>query len=54
MIALVLGSNGCTPSIGVGVAVAGVTNDSVAGTEIIADSQTGIHGSITTGTDITL
>jgi len=44
----------CTPSIGAGVGVAGVSNSggSVAGTEIIADSETGIHGSIVMGTDV--
>ena len=48
---------GCTPRLGVGVGVAGVSNiggSGVAGTEIIADSETGIHGSIVMGTDINL
>ncbi len=46
--------SGCTPSIGLGIGVAGVSNDGIAGTEIIADSQTGIHGSVVMGADIDL
>jgi len=46
--------SGCTPSIGFGVGVAGISNDGIASTEITADSETGIHGNITAGTDIGL
>ncbi len=46
--------SGCTPNIGLGIGVAGVSNDGIAGTEIIADSQTGIHGSVVMGADIDL
>ena len=44
----------CTPSIGAGVGVAGVSSAGygAAGTEIIADSETGVHGSVVMGTDI--
>jgi len=54
---IILFLTACTPSIGVGVGVAGVSNiggSGVAGTEIIADSETGVHGSIVMGTDINL
>ena len=46
----------CAPSIGAGVGVAGVSSagGSVACTEIIADSESGIHGSIAIGTDINM
>ncbi len=54
ILSLMLFLTACTPSIGAGVGVAGVSNSggSVAGTEIIADSETGIHGSIVMGTDV--
>ena len=54
---LILFLTGCTPSIGVGVGVAGVSNvgnGGVAGTEIIADSESGVHGSVVMGTDINM
>jgi len=54
---LILFLTGCTPSIGVGMGVAGVSDigdSGIAGTEIVADSETGIHGSIVMGTDITM
>ena len=46
----------CSQNVGAGIGVAGVSTsgNSVAATEIIADSQTGIHGSISMGTDIRL
>ena len=54
---IILFLTACTPSVGVGVGVGGITNiggGGVAGTEIIADSETGVHGSIAMGTDINL
>jgi len=54
---IILFLTACTPSIGVGVGVAGVSSaggGGVAGTEIIADSETGIHGSAVMGTDINM
>ena len=55
ILSLMLFLTACTPSIGVGVGIAGVNNAGgagVAGTEIIADSETGVHGSVVMGTDI--
>ena len=54
---IILFLTACSPSVGVGVGVAGVSNvgsNSIAGTEIIADSETGVHGSIVMGSDIRL
>jgi len=54
---IILFLTACTPSIGVGVGVAGVNDiggGGVAGTEIIADSETGIHGSVVMGTNINM
>ena len=53
---LVIFLTACSQNLGYGIGVAGVssTNNSVAGTEIILDSQTGIHGSVVAGTDIRL
>ena len=53
---LFLSLTGCSQNVGVGLGVAGVSTsgNSMAGTEIIADSETGIHGSISMGTDIRL
>jgi len=42
----------CTSNIGGGIGIAGVSNDGIAGTEIITDSETGVHGSVVMGTDI--
>ena len=46
----------CSQNVGAGIGVAGVntSENSVAATNIIADSETGIHGSISMGTDIRL
>lgn len=46
----------CSQNVGYGLGVAGVSTsgNSIAGTEIIADSETGIHGSVSMGTDIRL
>jgi hypothetical protein len=54
---LILFLTACTPGIGAGIGVAGISNDSggsAVGTEIIADSETGIHGSVAMGTDINM
>lgn len=46
----------CSQNVGVGLGIAGVgtSGNSMAATEIVADSETGIHGSVTMGTDIRL
>lgn len=46
----------CSQNVGYGLGVAGVSTsgNSIAGTKIIADSETGIHGSVSMGTDIRL
>ena len=53
---LLLSLTACSQNVGAGVGVAaiGTSGDSMAATEIVADSQTGIHGSITMGADIRL
>jgi len=45
--------SGCSSSkVGMGVGVSGISG--VGGTEIIADTKTGVHGSIVMGSDIRL
>jgi|GEM_PF-1533271 len=46
----------CSQNVGYGLGVAGVnaSGNSMGGTEIIADSETGIHGSVVVGGDIRL
>jgi hypothetical protein len=44
----------CTPRIGVGIGGVAVSPDGMTASEVVADSQTGIHGNITTGADIRL
>ena len=44
----------CTPRIGVGIGGAVVSDNGLSGTEVHADSQIGIGGSIVTGGDIRL
>lgn len=53
---IILSLTACSQNVGYGLGVAGMTNsgNNVAGTEIIADSQTGIYGSAVVGTDIRL
>jgi hypothetical protein len=45
---------GCTPNIGVGIGGVVVSDDGIAASEVVADSQTGIHGSVTMGSDMRL
>ena len=51
---IILCLTACTSNIGGGIGVAGISNDGIAGTEVIADSETGVHGSVAMGTDIYL
>ncbi|WP_415405941.1 hypothetical protein ACLHDG_09245 [Sulfurovum sp. CS9] len=44
----------CTPNIGVGVGGVIISDDGIAASEVLADSQTGIHGSVTMGSDMRL
>ena len=45
---------GCTPSIGIGIGGTAISGNSVAASEIYADSESGVHGSVGVGTDIGL
>jgi hypothetical protein len=53
---VVLFLTSCAQNVGYGLGVAGIaaTGNNIAATEIIADSETGIHGSVGIGTDIGL
>jgi len=53
---LLLSLTACSQNVGVGVGVAGVSTSgsSIAATEIHADSETGIHGNVSMGTDMRL
>lgn len=46
----------CSQNVGAGIGVAGISSSgsNMAATEVAADTQTGIHGSVTMGTDIRL
>lgn len=41
-------------NVGIDVAGVGIAGNSIAATEIVSNTETGIHGSITTGEDIRL
>ncbi len=45
---------GCSPKIGMGVGGVVISDDGIAASEVLADSQTGIHGSVIMGTDMRL
>ena len=53
---ILLSFTACSQNVGAGISVVGMgtSGDSCAATEIHADTQTGIHGSVTMGTDIRL
>lgn len=53
---LILSFTACSQNVGYGLGVAGVTSSgsNVAATEMFADSETGIHGSVVVGGDIRL
>lgn len=53
---IILSLTGCSQNVGYGLGVAGIaaSGNNVAGTEIFADSETGIHGSVVVGNDIRL
>ena len=50
----ILGLTACTPRIGVGIGGIVSSGDGIAVSEVHADSETGVHGSVTMGTDIRL
>ena len=51
---VILVLTGCTPNIGVGIGGVVISDDGIAASEVLADSQTGIHGSVTMGSDMKL
>jgi hypothetical protein len=51
---IVIFFTGCSPRIGVGIGGVAVSPDGMAASEILVDSETGVHGSITMGTDMRL
>ena len=51
---IILLFTGCSPRIGVGIGGVVVSGDGMTASEVLADSDTGIHGSITMGTDMRL
>lgn len=44
----------CSPRIGVGVGGVVASGDGIAASEVYADSESGVHGSISMGTDMGL
>ena len=53
MVSLILFLSSCTPRIGAGIGGVVISGDGIAASEVTADSDTGIHGSVTTGSDMT-
>lgn len=51
---LVLCLTACSPRIGAGIGGVVISGDGMTATELIADSETGVHGSVTMGNDIRL
>jgi hypothetical protein len=51
---LLLCLTACSPRIGVGVGGVLATSDGIAASEVIADTQGGVHGSVSMGTDLGL
>ena len=51
---LLLSLTACTPRIGVGVGGVVASSDGIAATEVVADTQSGVHGSVSMGTDMRL
>ena len=51
---IVIFFTGCSPRIGVGIGGVAVSPDGIAASEVLADSETGIHGSVAMGTDMRL
>ncbi len=54
MISLILFLTACSPRIGASVGGVVISGDDIAASEVIADSQTGVHGSVTMGSDMRL
>ena len=44
----------CSPRISMGIGGVAVSGDGMTASEVLVDSDTGIHGSITMGTDMRL
>jgi hypothetical protein len=44
----------CSPRIGVGIGGVVASGDGIAASEIHADNESGVHGSVSMGTDIRL
>ena len=44
----------CSPRIGVGIGGVVASDDGIAASEIHADNESGVHGSVSMGTDIRL
>ncbi len=51
---LILSFTACSPRVGVGIGGVVASSDGIAASEVYADSESGIHGSVTMGTDIRL
>ncbi|UPT78573.1 hypothetical protein MN086_05335 [Sulfurovum sp. XGS-02] len=49
---LMLSLTACTPRIGVGGVVA--SSDGIAASEVVVDSQSGVHGNLSVGTHLEL
>ncbi|HEY9190302.1 MAG TPA: hypothetical protein VIM88_05495 [Sulfurovum sp.] len=51
---LMLVLSACTPRVGVGIGGVAVSGNEAAATGLYADSETGVHGSVSMGTTIGL
>lgn len=52
--AIALLFTGCSPRIGVGIGGVIASADGMSASELLVDSETGIHGSVARGTDMRL
>ena len=51
---LMLLLSACTPRVGIGIGGVAVSENEVAASELYADSESGVHGSVSMGTTIGL
>ncbi len=51
---LLLCLTACTPRVGVGIGGVIASSDGIAATEVVADTQSGVHSSVSMGTELGL
>ena len=51
---LLLSLTACSPRVGVGIGGVMASSNGIAATEVVADTQSGVHGSVSMGTELGL